>query len=123
MSQPITTRIPAAPEHVHVLRTVVAAVASRAGGSVDDLADLRLVVDEAATLLLRKGGGANVLAMTIEPEGQGLQIKLTVDSPGADPPAPDGLSWQVLRGLADEVEALGSADGPAIRIRRRLGAG
>lgn len=123
MSQPITTRIPAAAEHVHVLRTVVAAVASRAGGSVDDLADLRLLVDEAATVLLRAAGGATLLSMTIEPRDPELQVELAVNAPGVEPPTTDGLSWHVLRGLADEVEALGSADGPAIRIRRRLGAG
>lgn len=123
MPQSITARIPAAPEHIHVLRTVVAAVASRAGGSVDDLADLRLIVDEAATLLLRAASGATVLAMSIDAGDGGLELDLTADAAGANAPPPGGLSWRVLLGLADEVEARSTPDGPAIRIFRRLGTG
>jgi serine/threonine-protein kinase RsbW len=122
MSRPITARIPAVPEHVHVLRTVVAAVATRAGGSVDDLADLRLLVDEAATLLLRSAAGSTALAMSIDPGDGSLEISLSADERGVDVPR-DGLPWRVMQGLADSVETGSTADGPAIRIRRRLGAG
>jgi len=106
-----------------VLRTVVAGVGSKVGGSVDDLADLRLLVDEAATLLLGPRGHPTTLAMSIEPSDAGLRIALTLEAPGVAPPAADGLSWHVLIGLADEVEALSSADGPSIRILRRQGEG
>lgn len=120
MSQPINARIPAAPEHVRVLRAVVSAVAARAGGSVDDLADLRLLVDEAATLLLRSAEGSTALAMSIDAGDDVLEISLSADAPGVSVPLA-GLPWRVMQGLADTVEAEPTSDGPAIRIRRRLG--
>jgi serine/threonine-protein kinase RsbW len=119
VSEEITARVPAAPEHVHVLRAVAAGVASRGGSSVDDLADLRLVVDEAATALLRSTPAATALVMTVDPAAAGLTIALTAIAPGVAPPSADGLSWRILRALSEEVEAIASPDGPVIRIRMR----
>lgn len=120
MSQTITTRIPMAAEHVHVLRAVASGVASSAGGSVDDIADLRLLVDEAATLLVRSNDGAEGLTMSLATD-RGLEITITALSPGSPPPSTSGLAWNILVGLADRVEALETPEGPAIRIVPRLG--
>ena len=58
MSAEVKVRVPASGEFLQVLRNVVAALAARAGCSVDVLADLRLAVDEAALRLLHDVPGA-----------------------------------------------------------------
>jgi len=118
----IRVRVPAVADYVSIARHVVAAVASRAGASVDDVADLRLIVDEAAARLLSGSEGATSLSIVLAPRGSMLEITASVDG---TPAAGSGsaLGWRILSTLADVVEEDHDGSGSSIRVVRSLGGG
>jgi len=118
----ITVRVPALADYVSIARHVVAAVASRAGASVDDVADLRLIVDEAAARLLSGSEGATSLTVVLGSHGHALEIVASVDG---TPVGGSGsvLGWRILSTLADRVEEEHDGSGSSIRVVRTLGAG
>jgi serine/threonine-protein kinase RsbW len=117
----IKVRVPAAAEHVHIVRGVVAAVAARAGASVDDVADLRLIVDEAAARLLSSTSGASALTVSLAPGGAALEVTVSVDGSPIQRSG-SALGWRILSTLADEVEEHGDDSSTWIRVVRSLGA-
>src|SRR4029453_14080738 len=63
----IKVAVPADPTVLHLLRSVTASIGARMSMSIDDVEELRIAVDEAATLLLGRrdeAGGALELALT-----------------------------------------------------------
>jgi serine/threonine-protein kinase RsbW len=121
----VTVSVPARPDFIHVLRSVVGAVAARADFTFDAIDDLRLAVDEASAQLLAFTGTVTSLTLriTLTDEG-GIDLIASTDADIASavwPPvgAERTLTWQVLSALADEAhfERYGSA--PALRIRKR----
>jgi serine/threonine-protein kinase RsbW len=117
----IEVRVPAKPEHVHIVRGVVAAVAARAGASVDDVADLRLIVDEAAARLLAGTSGASVLTVSLASRGSALEVTASVDGTPLERSG-TALGWRILSTLADEVEERADGSVSWIRVVRGLGA-
>jgi serine/threonine-protein kinase RsbW len=117
----ITVRVPAAAEHVQIVRGVVAAVAARAGASVDDVADLRLIVDEAAARLLSGTAGATSLTVSLAARGSSLEVTASVDGPAIGRSG-TALGWRILSTLADEVEEHQEGSMSSIRVVRSLGA-
>jgi serine/threonine-protein kinase RsbW len=115
----IKVRVPAAAEHVHIVRGVVAAVAARAGASVDDVADLRLIVDEAAARLLSSTSGASTLTVSLAGRGAALEVTASVDGASAERSG-SALGWRILSTLADEVEEQEDGSVTSIRIVRSL---
>jgi serine/threonine-protein kinase RsbW len=124
VSAEVRAKVPASGEHVQVLRNVVAALAARAGCTVDVLSDLRLAVDEAATRLLHDVAGATDLVL--EASRRDGRIELTVAASGvAEGWPPEGLvhsmGWQILSALVDDAHAGTSPDGPTIAFTVRAG--
>jgi serine/threonine-protein kinase RsbW len=117
----ITVRVPAIAEHVHIVRGVVASVAARAGASVDDVADLRLIVDEAAARLLSGTTGATSLTVSLAAHDASLEVTASVDGTPVEHSG-SALGWRILSTLADEVEELDEGSVTTIRVRRSLGA-
>lgn len=123
MDEAITVTVPASTDFVHILRTVVAGVAARMNLTVDAIDDLRLLVDEAASVLLSRRSGAEHLRVRIEPGADLLRV-VTSSAPAGGSSLPprlqDTLAWQVLSALSDEVN-LTSEDGtPAIAFAKRV---
>ena len=121
----VTVSVPARPDFIHVLRSVVGAVAARADFTFDAIDDLRLAVDEASAQLLAFTGKVTSLTLriTLTDEG-GIELIASTDADIASAVWPPvgverTLTWQVLSALADEAhfERYGSA--PALRIRKR----
>jgi serine/threonine-protein kinase RsbW len=118
----VTVKVPARPDFVHVLRSVVATVAARADLTFDEIDDLRLAVDEACAQLLALRSGATTLTLQLSPgEGGGLVVVATIDAEvRAWPPegAERTLTWQVLAALADDAR-FEQVDGhPALRLTK-----
>ena len=117
MSADVTVTVPARPDFVRILRTVVASVGARFDLTYDRIDDLRMVVDEAAAQLL--GVASGTLTMTVS-RGDRLVILVRADGSanGAWPPArvEDTLAWRVLSGLADDVRFEQVEGEPAVRI-------
>lgn len=117
MSADVTVTIPARPDFVRLLRTVVASVGARFDLTYDRIDDLRMVVDEASAQLLRVP--SQTLTMTVRPgERMVILVRTDASSNGAWPPAEfeETLAWRVLSGLADDVRFEQADGAPAVRI-------
>ena len=118
----VTVKVPAQPDFVHVVRSVVATVAARAEMTFDEIDDLRLAVDEACAQLLALPAPATTLTLQLSPaDGGGLVVVVTIDGEVRTWP-PEGaertLTWQVLAALADEAR-FEQVDGhPALRLTK-----
>lgn len=100
-----TVSVPAGKTFVHVLRSVVASVASRLPMSFDDVDDLRLAVDEAAARLILLPG-VDRLEMEVAHAADGVEVVVRV--PGDDVPWPEpawdtSLTWKILTALMERV--------------------
>lgn len=122
----VSVSVPARPDFIHVLRSVVAAVAARAEFSFDAIDDLRLAVDEASAQLLSLSAPATTLSMsvTVNDDGGDIEVLASTDadvSTGVWPPAgaERTLTWQVLSALADEARFERIGSGPGLRLRKR----
>ena len=118
-----TTRVsvPAGKTYVHVLRSVIASVASRLPMSFDDVDDLRLAVDEAAARLILLPG-ADRLEMEVSHAADGLDVVVRV--PGDDAPWPEPawdttLTWKILTALMERVRFERTDAAAEIRMSKR----
>jgi serine/threonine-protein kinase RsbW len=123
MGSEVTVSIPARPDFLHVLRTVIASVAARMDLPYDAIEDLRLATDEACAQLLGVATRATSLTLHIKPSDDSVEILATVDTectawPPADPE--DTWSWQILSTLADDVRYEREGDLPALRMAKHV---
>jgi serine/threonine-protein kinase RsbW len=122
-SSTITASVPAGSEYIHILRTVACGVASRLGFTIDEIDDLRLVVDEAAAQLLSVRPAGRRLELRLEPRPDGLDIMLVHEATdGLWPPAnfERSMGWHVLTVLADDLDLQPDDGRPAIRMTKRV---
>jgi serine/threonine-protein kinase RsbW len=118
----IAVFVPARPEFVPVLRTVVASVAARLDFPYDAIEDLRIAVDEACSQLLSAAvSEPTTLRLRITPSSEGVELVASTDARRAQwPPAgaERSLAWQVIEALADRA-AFEEEDGaPALRMAK-----
>ena len=119
---PVLVTVPAAPGFVHVLRTVVASVAARLDLAIDGVEEMRIAIDEAASLLLHLHAPATTLRAEITADPGGLTIRLASDAAVTEWPPPgteEAWPWRVISGLCDEAGFDVSATGPQVWMRRR----
>jgi hypothetical protein len=76
----IKLELPAVPEYGRVARIAAAHIALRRGFSLEEIDDLRLVMDEAAVMLLGPGMGAERLDITYSIDGDTVGVDLKVIS-------------------------------------------
>jgi len=115
----ITVRIPAEAGHVPLLRTAVAGVAARQDFTLEEVDDLRMGVEEAAVLLLRRSA-SQPIELHLEVTGDGLDIRLETVIDG-DEPAIDtsSFSWTILSALVDEVASTREGNRARIALAKR----
>jgi serine/threonine-protein kinase RsbW len=113
-----TISVPARPEYLHVLRSVVASMAVILDFSLEKIEDLRMAVDEACTQLLALPSGQ---ALTVRARAQAGQLHVTasIDAPAVTWP-PLGiestLAWKILSTLADEIDFVRSEENTSVRL-------
>ncbi|MDQ4004676.1 MAG: ATP-binding protein [Actinomycetota bacterium] len=115
----VTVTVPARPDFVRLLRTVVSSVGARLDLTYDRIDDLRIAVDEACAQLLAISSGT--ITMRVTPDGDRIKVFVCSDaSVGADgwppPNVEDSLAWRILAGLADDVRFELTDQGPAVRV-------
>lgn len=118
----ISLTVPANPDLLHLLRTVVASVAARAEYSIDEIEDLRLAVDEAGAYLLTVTPAPSELFLKVVAEKEAITSIVMSDSRITTWPlegAEDGLSWKVLSALSDEAEFVNEGGTPGLRMVKR----
>lgn len=119
MSGDINVSLPARPEYLHILRSVVASAAATMDFTIDAIDDLRLVVDEACGQVLELSPDSSLLMLAITIREDTLE--LTVSSDGSSARAPedlqDSMAWTILSALSDSVSIEDGAM-PAVRLTK-----
>lgn len=119
----VNVTMPAAPEYLHVLRSVIGSIGALANAPIDVIEDLRLSVDEACSQLLASGLQSTLLRLEVARGDDVVEVVASVDAVSeAWPPAggEDTLAWQILRALADSPRFEQTPAGVAIRFAKRL---
>lgn len=118
----VTVSLPAEARFVYMLRSVVASAAAGLDFTIDDIDDLRLVLDEACGQVLELSPEASVLKLNISFEERSMTLTVTTDAPLAQPPPDhqDSMAWRILSTLSDSVEFMDGQD-PAIRLTKSGG--
>ena len=116
----ITISVPAKPEHVAVFRAAVGVVASRLEFSLDDIDDLRILVDEAASVLLNAGASQSLTCEIVTAE-ESVHFTLRARLPDGAEPHGVGFAWSILNALAHDVRSENVADEHVIAVSRNRG--
>jgi serine/threonine-protein kinase RsbW len=100
----VTMKVPATAGYLALLRTVVGGCAGHEGFTLDQIDDVKMAVDEAASQLLRHSDGAHlVLDATSDIDMLEVRVATQVVE-GADVLDRDSFSWTILRALTDALD-------------------
>lgn len=119
----IVLTIPARSDYIALARSLIAGIAAKRHLTIDEIEDLRLATDEAATHLTAESDDAQELRITIRAEDSRVEVSVRLDRfPAARmPSSPDEtLTWQILTGLVDEAGFQTIDGGAAIRFAKRI---
>jgi serine/threonine-protein kinase RsbW len=106
VSSTIRLTVPASPAWVVLARTTATACCARLDFDVDRLEDVRLAVDEVATLLIAQAVAGSELACAFTSHDDGrLDIALRARSTAGTLPDTATFAWAVLTALVDDVTA------------------
>ena len=100
----IEVRLPAEPTHLPVLRTFTADLAARLDFNLDEVADLRMAVDEACAGLVARAVKTTQLTCAFQLQPDALWVIAAAQTTDGNPPARDTFGWRVLTALVDTVE-------------------
>lgn len=100
----VELRVAARLENLAVLRTLVGAVGTFSDLDLDAVADLRLAVDEACTLLVRSASPGASLVVVVDPQAFEVVVDVSAECDTDDVVAPGSLSWHVLSSLTDDLQ-------------------
>lgn len=106
----VELRVPAISVFISTVRLAAASLGAQCELTVDDIEDLRLVVDEACSLLLPLAGSDGALTVRFELRPQSLAVQSSVVARDSADVDRSGFAWTVLQALASDVEVL-AADG------------
>jgi serine/threonine-protein kinase RsbW len=107
----VRVTVPARADMLHLLRSVAASVGARMSMRLDDVEELKIAVDEAATLVLdrsRAAPGSLELDLTLTDGSLRVELRLEPASAPADPDASDeelfaSWPWRVIAGMTEEA--------------------
>lgn len=116
----VTLEIPAQAEHVAVLRAASAVIASRLNFSLDDIDDLRILIDEAASVMLSSGATGRIRC-DIDVRDSAIHFQLFGTLPSGEEPHGEGFAWSIMNALAHEVSIGMSGDEHVISVTRSSG--
>ena len=116
MAEAVRLSVPGSLEYVRVARLTAAAVAARLGFDVEEIEDLRVAVDELASVVIEAGTGGE-LSFTFSNLGDAFVVDGT--APVSTAPTIDDLTRQILSVVVDTFE-LAESDGVAhFRVTKR----
>jgi serine/threonine-protein kinase RsbW len=122
----IEVRLPATPAHLPVLRTLSADLAARLDFNLDEVADLRMAVDEACAGLVARAAAPTTLTVSFKAENGTLWVVASAQTTDGAEPARDTFGWRVLTALVDEVDTSADPDTKQVTVelsKRRAGTG
>lgn len=101
----IEVRVAADPAQLPVLRAIASVVAMRQDFDLDAIADLKMAVDEACSMLVLNATKGTILSCRFQPGGQRIRVLATALSDTDDWPDTGSFGWHVLSTLTDTVDA------------------
>lgn len=107
--------LPADPAYLSVLRMTSAGLAARLDLPLDEVEDLRIAVDEAASLVIADKRPGDELEATFE-LAPGLLV-VQVRGPARHLPERGSVAWAVLEALAGEVRSACDGSGSVVTLR------
>ncbi len=120
----IVLELPAEARFLAVARSVAATAAAGLDLPYDTVDDLRIAVDEAASLLLSHRPSPTRLSIEVRSDTGAVQVIVRTNAVVSGWPDDEadlaGLSWTIITRLVDEATAEATALGPAIRLTRRI---
>jgi serine/threonine-protein kinase RsbW len=123
MPDTITVTVPPDPVFLHILRQLTGGVAARLRLTIDDIDDLKLAVDEAASSMLTRLPSSSEITLALDTDDATLRATVSSDAPTEVWPIPgliDSLSWRVITGLVDEASPeRDDSDRPSIVLLKR----
>jgi serine/threonine-protein kinase RsbW len=96
--------VPAALEFVRIVRLTASGVASRLGFDVEDIEDLRVAVDELASIVVDDSTAGDLLEVVFSVAGATLRIEGRVPTHSEAGPILDELTSQILAAVVDGYE-------------------
>lgn len=115
--QRVAIEIPALAEHIAVLRAASSVIASRLNFSLDEIDDLRILIDEAASVLL-SAGAQGVVRCEITAAESAIDFELFASLPKTKEPHGEGFAWSILQALATDVSMSQRGDQHVISVTR-----
>ncbi|MCE7011164.1 ATP-binding protein [Kibdelosporangium philippinense] len=116
----IEVRVAADAAQLEMLRAITSAVAMRKDFDLDSIADLKMAVDEACSMLMLRATTGSVLTVRFTPKTE-IKVLATVPSDSDDWPDTGVFSWHVLSTLTDSLEAGVSGKNLWIELTKRNG--
>lgn len=100
----VELRVRADPGQLGVIRAVAATMAAQCNFDLDEIADVRLAADEAASfLIVRAQSNAQLICkFLVEPGRLGMSVCTPIGE--TVPPSRRGFGWHVLTTLTDSVD-------------------
>ncbi len=113
----IDVRLPATAVHLPVLRTLTADLAARLDFNLDEVADLRMAVDEACAGLVARASAPTQLRCVFQTDADALWVVASAHTVDGIPPARDTFGWRVLTALVDTVDATADHDTRLVTVK------
>lgn len=102
--------VPADIQHVGLVRSTAAHVAAYADLSIDQIADLRLAIDEAYSIVLGQILNTGEIKISLTRISSGLEVQL-IGPAGVDTPDQNSWAWTILSALVNNINVETSTDG------------
>lgn len=99
----VELRVDAAMTSLPLVRTMAAAIAMRQDYDIDSIADLKLVVDEACSLLVRRAVPGTRLVGRFSVLADSLTFRAAVAVLDTTPLDEESIGWKLLTALVDSV--------------------
>jgi serine/threonine-protein kinase RsbW len=119
----IRVSVPARADMLHLLRSVTASVGARMSMPLDLVEDLRIAVDEAATLLLDRSERHASFELELVSAERSLRVLVRLSPAawdGSDEALRSSWPWRVIDGVTEDATIERTEDGVAIGFTRTI---
>ncbi|MEU0539525.1 anti-sigma factor [Nocardia sp. NPDC005978] len=103
MGTTVGLRVPATPDHLTMLRALAETVTLVADFGLGEVNDIRLALDEVATLLMLAAVPGSMLDCELTYDEQELAVRVAGVAGSEDALDEHGLSWHIVRSLTDSL--------------------
>ena len=114
---PVELRVRAEADQLPVVRAVAETLVVLSDFTLDDIADVKLVVDEVCSQLIKGAVPDSELSCLFSVGDSGIRIVVTSTLAATSVPKKDSFGWHVLQTLTDSIELRedGADDSDAVR--------